>query len=168
MIDYHLYDGNRVYTETVEVDEKAPLPMNGTSIEPPDLAEGEMARWLGGVWEIITELPAAPDPEPAPPPPPPPTSIVAQARFHVDGFDVSGINGQSGIAAAYVFDVGLVYCEFKDALPWADYIVTPKTEPGYESFVALENQSESGFILCLQTTAGDPALPAWVQLIVSR
>ena len=61
-MNYHLHDQNGIYLRTVEINSAEALPENGTSIEPPDLAEGEMARWLGGVWEVITELPPLPIP----------------------------------------------------------------------------------------------------------
>ena len=133
---------------------------------PPEPAYDPATQQLGwdGEGWTVEELPP-PEPEPAPTRAP---SIVAQARLHIDGFDVSGINGNSEIASASVFDVGMIYCEFRDPLEWADYIVTTGTESGHHAFVSVDNQAPEGFILCTQTAAGESSLPAWIQLVVSR
>ena len=112
MIVYHLYDGRGVYTRTVEVDEMAALPDHGTSIEPPATAEGEFARWLGGAWEVLTELPPPP---PAPAPVLPPLSR-RQLRLALLSIGVTAGDVEAHIAAiADPVDRAAALIEWQDA-----------------------------------------------------
>lgn len=104
--------------------------------------------------------------EPSQPVQPSP-SIIAQARFQIIDSEVLGINGESGIAGAFVLDAGLIYCEFRAPLPWSDYIVTPTTAPPHTAYVDPEQQMEEGFLLCTQDGEG-PSFPTTVQLLVTR
>jgi hypothetical protein len=75
-----------VYVGPVEAD-PSPLepgvwlvPGGAVEHEPPALAEGERARWVGSAWEVLP--PPEPEPEPEQPEPQPATSCgPAQAKI---------------------------------------------------------------------------------------
>lgn len=63
MITVYFYNGLRVYTHEEELDPMGPIPINVTLEAPPELVEGEYARWVNSGWEVLTELPEVVIPE---------------------------------------------------------------------------------------------------------
>lgn len=60
MITLYIWDSQRIYSHSVDADPKSALPLRSTMTAPPDLNEGEYARWIGGAWAIVTEIPPIP------------------------------------------------------------------------------------------------------------
>lgn len=86
MIDYHLTNPQNIYTQTVQIDETAPLPGAGTTIAPPELSGSEVAQWRGAEWIVLPEAPPLPElPTPTVP------QICTPAQGLVALFAVKGI-----------------------------------------------------------------------------
>ena len=60
MITLYIWDAAGIYSHSVERDPKSALPVRSTMTAPPELNEGEYARWIGGAWAIVTEIPLVP------------------------------------------------------------------------------------------------------------
>lgn len=57
----YVYNRQGIYTgQSLNLTSFDPFPVLSTEIEPPALSSGEYARFLGGSWEVITELPETP------------------------------------------------------------------------------------------------------------
>lgn len=57
-MDYHLIEDG-FFARTVQIDPLRALPARGTLVSPPPLTGLQVARWAGGVWEVLPERPAA-------------------------------------------------------------------------------------------------------------
>ena len=57
-MDYHLIEDG-FFARTVQIDPLHALPARGTLVSPPPLTGLQVARWAGGVWEVLPERPAA-------------------------------------------------------------------------------------------------------------
>lgn len=64
MINLYCWDSQRIYSHTVEVDVTGAIPPQSTSTPVPELVGNQVARWVGGSWQILDQRPE-PDPEPA-------------------------------------------------------------------------------------------------------
>lgn len=60
MITLYIWDAAGIYSHSVDCDPKSALPLRSTPTAPPELNEGEYARWVGGAWAIVTEIPPIP------------------------------------------------------------------------------------------------------------
>lgn len=56
-MDYHLIEDG-FFARTVQIDPLQALPARGTLVSPPPLTGLQVARWAGGVWEVLPERPA--------------------------------------------------------------------------------------------------------------
>lgn len=55
-MDYHLIEDG-FFARTVQIDPLHALPGRGTTVAPPALEGGQVARWAGGTWEVLPERP---------------------------------------------------------------------------------------------------------------
>lgn len=59
MTTFYFYDEKSIYSGvSIEQADTLPVPKNSTFIEPPALSGSEVARWLGGSWEVLSEVPS--------------------------------------------------------------------------------------------------------------
>lgn len=56
-MDYHLIEDG-FFARTVQIDPLQALPGRGTTVAPPALEGGQVARWAGGTWEVLPGRPA--------------------------------------------------------------------------------------------------------------
>lgn len=57
----YVFNGNGIFTGCVlSLNAQDTFPSLSTTIAPPALSAGEFARWNGGGWDVVTELPAVP------------------------------------------------------------------------------------------------------------
>lgn len=91
-ITAHITDDRGIYLYSEEVDFYGPQPMNAVYVAPPEVADGLVARWTGGAWEVV-ERGAEVDPGP---PPVLPSAVDVERDRRIDaGFEFEGVRYQS-------------------------------------------------------------------------
>lgn len=60
-MDYHLIEDG-FFSRTVQIDPLQALPGRGTTVAPPALEGGQVARWAGGTWEVLPGRPVVAPP----------------------------------------------------------------------------------------------------------
>lgn len=91
-ITAHITDDRGIYLHSEEVDFYGPQPMNAVYVAPPEVADGLVARWAGGAWEVV-ERPVEVDPGP---PPVLPSAVDVERDRRIDaGFEFEGVRYQS-------------------------------------------------------------------------
>ena len=55
-MDYHLIEDG-FFARTVQIDPLQALPGRGTTVAPPALEGGQVARWAGSTWEVLPGRP---------------------------------------------------------------------------------------------------------------
>ena len=58
MINFYQFDDGGIYSGTIQHDPMLPVPKNSTTKSPPELEGDEVAKWLGGSWELLSSRPA--------------------------------------------------------------------------------------------------------------
>lgn len=62
MIALYKWDADGIYSESVEVDEKSPVPARSTPAPPPGLTGEQVAQWTGSGWTVLESRPVPPEP----------------------------------------------------------------------------------------------------------
>ncbi len=96
-ITAHITDDRGIYLHSEEVDFYGPQPMNAVYVAPPEVADGLVARWASGAWEVV-ERGAEVDPSP---PPVLPSAVDVERDRRIDaGFEFEGVRYQSRLPTA--------------------------------------------------------------------
>lgn len=62
MIVLYKWGADGIYSESVEVDEKSPVPARSTPAPPPGLTGEQVAQWGGSGWTVLESRPVPPEP----------------------------------------------------------------------------------------------------------
>lgn len=61
MITLYKWDADGIYSESVQADEKSPVPARSTPTAPPETTGDEVAQWAGSGWAVLESRPVPPE-----------------------------------------------------------------------------------------------------------
>ncbi len=91
MIVLYKWGADGIYSESVEVDEKSPVPVRSTPAPPPGLTGEQVAQWGGSGWTVLESRPVPPIPVIT-------AADIADRRWQAEvaGIDIGGMHIDTG------------------------------------------------------------------------
>lgn len=124
------WNEDRIYFQSVEVDEGGDLPTHGTFTPPPELEGEQVAQWMGDCWQVLE---AAPEPEPAAAPDWP--SLIATRRWVAEtgGTVINGLTIDTDDRSKVLINGAVLRADRS-----ADYVLRWKTSEGFVDLTAAQ------------------------------
>jgi hypothetical protein len=134
MITLYLWDEQGIYTDSVDVDEAAPMPERSTPTKPMKLTGTQVAQWQGN-WVKLSARPVVPDPDPIIDPVIDWPALIAARRFiaEASGTTIDGMPIDTGRDSQ-----GLITGAALQAMIDPEYSLHWKTSAGFVELTAQE------------------------------